>query len=107
MSVSGSSLRSRVEAHYSRAGERMREALHTGVKKALVVVSSHYAGIDMPAVCEGYVLPDDETEAQEEVQRLQDATTVPGDALAAFFDDEVELPPLEAQGPGQTRQQDP
>ena len=72
----------------------MREALHAGVKKALAVVSSHYAGIDLPAVCEGYVLLDDETEAQEEVQRLEDAATVPGDALAAFFDDEVELPPL-------------
>jgi len=61
--ASGSSLRSRVEAFYSRAGERMREALHVGVKKALAVVSSHYAGIDLSAVCEGYVLPDDETEA--------------------------------------------
>jgi hypothetical protein len=103
----GSSLRSRVEALYSRAGERMREALHAGVKKALAVVSSHYAGIDLPAVCEGYVLPDDETEAQEEVQRLEDAAAAPGDALAAFFDDEVELPSLGAQGPGETGQQDP
>jgi len=107
VSASGSSLRSRVEALYSRAGERMREALHTGVKKALAVVSSHYADIDLPAVCEGYVLPDDETEAQEEVQRLEDAASVPGDALAAFFDDEVELPPLGVQGPVQTGQQDP
>ena len=31
--ASGSSLRSRVEALYSRAGERMKEALHAGVKK--------------------------------------------------------------------------
>ena len=67
VSTSGSSLRSRVEALYFRAGERMREALHAGVRKALAVVSSHYAGVDLPAVCEGYVLPDDETEAQEEV----------------------------------------
>jgi len=104
VSASESSLRSRVEALYSRAEERMREALHTGVKKALVVVSSHYAGIDLPAVCEGYVLSDDETEAQEEVQRFENAATVPGDGLAAFFDDEVELPPLGAQGPGQTGQ---
>jgi len=107
VSASGSSLRSRVEALYSRAGERMREALHAGVKKALAVVSSHNAGIDLPAVCEGYVLPDDETEAQEEVQRLEDAAAAPGDALAAFFDDEVELPSLGAQGPGETGQQDP
>ena len=61
--ASGSSLRSRVEALYSRAGERMREALHAGVKKALAVVSSHYVGIDLPAVSEGYVLHDDEVEA--------------------------------------------
>jgi len=89
----GSSLWSRVEALYSWAGERIREALHVGVKKALAVVSSHYAGIDLPVVCEGYVLPDDETEAQEEVQRLEDAAAAPGDALATFFDEEVELPP--------------
>jgi len=96
--ASGSSPRSRVEAFYSRAGERMREALHAEVKKALAVVSSHYTGIDLPAVCEGYVLPDDETEAQEEVQRLEDAAAAPGDALATFFDDEVELPPSGFKG---------
>ena len=89
----GSSLWGRVEALYSRAGEKMREALHAGVKKALVVVSSHYVGIDLPAVSEGYVLPDDKVEAQEELQRLEDATDAPGDALATFFDAEVELPP--------------
>ena len=61
--ASGSSLRSRVEALHSRARERMREALHAEVKKALAVVSSHYVGIDLPAVSEGYVLPDDEAEA--------------------------------------------
>jgi len=104
VSASGSSLRGRVEALYSRAGEKMREALHAGVKKALAVVSSHYVGIDLPAVCEGYVLPDDEIEAQEEVQRLEDVATAPGDALAAFFDAEVELPPLGAQEPGQAGQ---
>jgi len=71
----------------------MREALHAGVKKALAVVSSHYVGIDLPAVCERYVLPDDETEAQEDVQRLEDVVAAPGDALAAIFDAEVELPP--------------
>jgi len=91
--ASGSSLRSRVEAFYSQARERVREALYAGVKKALAVVSSHYVGIDLPTVCEGYVLPDDEMEAQEEVQRLEDAVAAPGDALAAFFDAEVELPP--------------
>jgi hypothetical protein len=91
--VSGSSLQSRIEALYSWAGERMREALHAGVKKALAVVNSHYVGIDLSAVSEDYVLPDDEAEAQEELQRLEDAVDVLGDALAAFFDVEVELPP--------------
>jgi len=67
VAASGSSLRSRVEALYSRAREKMREALHVGVRKAVAVVSSHYVSIDLPAVCEGYVLPDDESEAQEEV----------------------------------------
>ena len=71
----------------------MREALHAGIKKALVVVSFHYVGIDLLAVCEGYVLSDDETEAQEEMQKLGDATDAPGDALAAVFDAEVELRP--------------
>ena len=74
--------------------------LHAEVKKGLAVVSSHYVGIDLPAVCEGYVLPEDEMEAQEEVQKLEDAADAPGDALATFFDAEVELPPS-AQGPAQ------
>ena len=99
-SASGSSLQSHIEAMYSTAGERVSEALHAGVKKALAVVSSHYVGIDLPAVCESYVLPDDEAEAQEELQKLGDAADAPGDALAAFFDAEVELPPLGAQRPG-------
>jgi len=92
-SALGSSLESCVEALYSRAGERLREALHAGVKKALAVVSSHYVGIDLAAVIEGYVLPDDEAEAQEEPQKLGDAADAQGDALASFFDTEVELPP--------------
>ena len=103
-SAPGSSLRSRVEALYSWAGERLREALHAGVKKALAVVRSHYVGIDLPTVFEGYVLPDDEVEVQKELQKLRDATDAPGDALTSFFNAEVELPPLGAQGPGQSGQ---
>ena len=99
--VSGSSLRSRVEALYSRAGEMVKEAFHTGVKRGLAVVCSHYAGINLPAVCEGYVLPEDDEEARKERQEFDDAAAVPGDALAALLDDEVELPPLGAQASGQ------
>ena len=101
---SGSSLRSCVGALYSQAGERLREALHAGVKKVLAMVSSHYVGIDLPAVSERYVHPDDEAEAQEELQKLADAVKAPGDALATFFDAEVELPPLGAQDPRQLGQ---
>ena len=74
------------------------------MKKALAVVSSHYVGIDWSAVSEGYVLPDDEAEAQEELQKLANAAHAPGNALATYFDVEVELPPLGAQGPGQSGQ---
>ena len=56
------------------------------MKKALAVVSSHYVGIDLPVVSEGYVLPDDEAEAQEELQKLADAADASGDALATYFD---------------------
>ena len=56
-----------VNTLYSRVGEILREALHAGVKKALAVVSSHYVGIDLPTVSEGYVLPNDEAKAQEEL----------------------------------------
>ena len=81
-------------AQYSRVGERLRDTLHIGVKWALVVVSSHYLGIDLPAVSEGYVVGDDEDEAREEVQKLTNTTEAPKDALASFFDAEVTLPLL-------------
>jgi hypothetical protein len=45
-------------------------------------------------VSEGYVVPDDEEEAREKVQKLSDAVEALGDTLVAFFDAEVELPPL-------------
>jgi len=41
----------------------LRDALHTRVKRALVVASSYYLGIDLPAVTEGYIVGDDEDEA--------------------------------------------
>ena len=93
MGPPGSSLRKRVKAMYSRVGERLRDALHTGVKKALAMVSSHYLGIDLPVVSEGYVVDDDEDEDRKEVQKLADAAEGPRDALATFFDAKVALPP--------------
>ena len=38
------------------------------------------------------------------MQKLEDAANAPGDALAAFFDAEVELPSLGAQRPTQAGQ---
>ena len=50
--------------------ERLRGALHTGVKRAMAVISSHYLGVDLPAISDGYVLPDDDEEAHAVVAKL-------------------------------------
>ena len=60
---SGSSLWGHIEALYSRVREMLRDTHHARVKKALAVVSSHYVGIDLPAVSEGYVVPNNKEEA--------------------------------------------
>ncbi|XP_066392499.1 uncharacterized protein [Miscanthus floridulus] len=62
---SASSLGSRLIALSGRVHERLRGALHMGVKRALAVVSSHYA-INLEAVSDGYVLPEDDEEADAE-----------------------------------------
>lgn len=90
----GGSLCDRVGALYTRVGERLKDTLHVGMKRALAMVSSHYLGIDLPTVSEGYVVGDDEEEAHEEVQKLADAAEAPGDALAILFESEVALSPL-------------
>jgi len=78
--------------------ERLRTTLHTGVKRALAVVSSHYA-INLVAVSDGYILPDDDEEADEEVTKLMEAAEVPGAALASLFEEEV-VPPAPAADAG-------
>ena len=77
--------------------ERLRGALHTGVKRALAVVSSHYA-INLKAVSDGYVLPEDDEEADAEVVKLLEAAEAPGTALAGLFEEEV-VPPAPAADP--------
>ena len=91
---SGSSLRSRLTALSGQVRERLRGALHTGVKRALAVVSSHYA-INLEAVSDGYVLPEDDEEADAEVVKLLEAAEAPGTALASLFEEEV-VPPAPA-----------
>ena len=68
--------------------ERLRAALHTGVKRALAVVSSHYA-VNLEAVSDGYILPNDDEEADEEVTKMMEAAEDPGAMLASLFEEEV------------------
>ena len=89
---SGSSLRSCLTALIGQARQRLREALHTGVKRALAVVSSHYAGVDVEGVSDGYVLSEDAIEAEEELTKLEAVVEGPGTALAKLFEEEV-VPP--------------
>ena len=72
--------------------KRLRGALHTGVKRALAVIASHYSGVDLEAVSDGYVLAEDDEEADEEVTKLMEAAEAPGTALASLFEEEV-VPP--------------
>ena len=95
---SGSSLRSRLTALSGQVQERLRGALHTGVKRALAVVSSHYA-VNLEAVSDGYALPEHDEEADEEVNKLMEAVEGHGTALASLFEEEV-VPPAPAVDAG-------
>ena len=66
--------------------------MHTGVKRALAVISSHYASVDLEAVSDGYILAEDDEEAEEEVMKLEEAAEAPGMVLASLFKEEV-VPP--------------
>ena len=90
---SGSSLGSRLIALSNQMRERLRGALHTGVKRALAIISSHYVGVNLPAISDGYVLPDDDEEADAVVTKLMEAAEGPGTALATLFEEEVVPPP--------------
>jgi hypothetical protein len=70
---------------------RLREALHHGVRRAFVVLASHYV-VDLERVSEGYCLPDEDEAALAEVQRLDTTTAGPSAVLASSF--EVEILPL-------------
>ena len=89
---SGSSLRSRLIALSGQVRERLQGALHTGVKCALAVVASHYISVDLEAISDGYVLAEDDEEADEEVTKLMEAAEAPGMTLASLFKEEV-VPP--------------
>ena len=62
--------------------------LHTGIKHALAVVASHYIGINLKAISDGYVLPEDDEEADEEVVKLFKEEVVPPTPFADAGDPE-------------------
>jgi hypothetical protein len=70
----------------------LHDAVHLGVKRALVVVASHYE-IDLEQVCEGYVLPDEPELAAAEMRRLNDTVEGPRTSLARHFEVEAVPPP--------------
>jgi hypothetical protein len=81
----GSSLASRLRALGGHVSQRMRRALHLGVRKALGVVGSHYQ-VDFKAVFSGYVVP---VGVEDEVaMNRADALAAPAaDTLAEDFMD--------------------
>ena len=71
---------------------RLRGALHHDVRRAFVVLASHY-DVDLERVSEGYCLPDEEEAALAEVQRLDAVVEGPSTALSFSFEVEI-LPPV-------------
>ena len=97
---SGSSLGSHLTTLSGQVHEQLRGALHTGVKHALAVIASHYVVVDLQAISDGYVLPDDDDEADKVVTKLLEAAEGPGTALATLFEEEVVPPPPSADTGG-------
>jgi DNA-binding Lrp family transcriptional regulator len=81
----GSSLASRLRALGGHVSQRMRRALHLGIKKALGVVASHYQ-VNFEAVSSSYVVP---VGVEEEVvmDRADALTATAADTLAEDFMD--------------------
>jgi hypothetical protein len=93
---SGSSPQSHLRALGGYVRNRLRGALHHGVRRAFAVLASHY-DVDLERVSEGYCLPDNEEAALAEVQRLDASVEGPSAALASSFEVEV-LPPMSPPG---------
>jgi hypothetical protein len=89
---SGSSAQSHLWALGDHVCNRLRGALHHGIRRAFAVLASHY-DVDLERVSEGYYLPDEEEAALAEVQRLDTAVEGPSAALASSFEVEI-LPPV-------------
>jgi hypothetical protein len=81
----GSSLASHLRAFGGHVSQRMRRALHLGVKKALGVVASHYQ-VDFEAVSSGYVVPVG-VEDEEAMNHADALAAAAADTLAEGFVD--------------------
>jgi hypothetical protein len=81
----GSSLASRLRTLRGHVSQRMRCALHLGVRKALGVVGSHYQ-VDFEAVSSGYVVPVG-VEDEEVINRADVLAAPAADMLAEDFMD--------------------
>jgi hypothetical protein len=79
----GRSLASHLRALEEHVSQRMRRALHLGVKKALGVVGSHYQ-VDFEAVSSGYVVPVG-VEDEVAMNRADGLIAPAADALAEDF----------------------
>jgi urease accessory protein UreF len=95
----GSSLASRLRALGGHVSQRMRRALHLGIKKALGVVASHYQ-VDFEAVSSGYVVPVD-VEDEVAMDRADALTATAANMLAEDFTDFL-FPDAPAVGGPQT-----
>jgi hypothetical protein len=70
--------------------DRVRDALYIGVQRTLAVMTSHYDGLNLQSVSEGFVdMPD------SDLEMLVDAAAAPSVVLAARFEHEVVPPPLD------------
>jgi hypothetical protein len=87
----GSSPQSRLQALGDHVHDRLREALHHGVRRAFAVLASHYV-VDLERVSEGYCLPDEDEAALAEVQRLAAAAAGSSVVLVTTFEAEILLP---------------
>ena len=70
-----------------------------GVKRVLAVIASHYIGVDLQAISDGYVLPDDDEDADEVVAKLMEVAEGPRTTLAKLFEEEV-VPSTPSVGAG-------
>jgi len=81
--------------------DRVRDALHIGVKRAMAVVCSGFS-YDMEVVSHGFVTDISKTDAENEerLHALIDDAEVPRERLAKQFEPEV-LPPETSSGAGE------